>query len=414
MELEKSTKTKKYSYLLIFLCWLAYSTSYLGKMSYSANINQIIEFYNVSRAQAGLVSTLLFISYGVLQIVNGLLCKKYNSRLVIAIGLIGSGICNLIVGFTVNFTLVTIIWFVNGIFLSFLWTAVIRILSETLTKKFMAKASIVIGTTVAFGTFVIYGLSAIFVSFGVFKLAFYFAGIVMPIVALIWFFTLPMVVNNIPKEAKEELVLEKISVTSYQKKHIYLSVICFFIIAVAINLVKDGLVTWVPNILKDTYSLNDSISIILTLALPCVAVFGNVFAVKFHKFAPDFVFHVSLMFFISAGLIGAVIAGLNLNQFVITIVCFAVVYLLISSCNSVVTSIFPLFMKGKVNSGMIAGLINGFCYLGSAISSYALGAVADATSWNFVFWLLLAVCCLVVLIYIVYAVIKLYLKKKHS
>ena len=414
MTIENSAKTKKYSYLLIFLCWLAYSTSYFGKMSYSANINQIIEFYNVSRAQAGLVSTLLFISYGVLQIVNGLLCKKYNSRLVIAIGLIGSGICNLIVGFTVNFTLVTIIWFVNGIFLSFLWTAVIRILSETLTKKFMAKASIVIGTTVAFGTFVIYGLSAIFVSFNAFKLAFYFAGIVMPIVALIWFFALPKVVNNIPKEAKEELVIEKISVTNYQRKHIYLSVICFFIIAVAINLVKDGLVTWVPNILKVTYSLDDSLSIILTLALPCVAIFGNIFAVKLHKYISDFVFHVSLMFFISAGLVGVVIMGLSLNVFLITIICFAVVYLLISSCNSVVTSIFPLFMKGKVNSGMIAGLINGFCYLGSAVSSYALGAIADATSWNFVFWLLLAVCCLVVLIYIVYAVIKLYLKRKYA
>ena len=112
--------TKKYSYLLIFLCWLTYSSSYLGKMSYSANINQVIESFEVSRGRAGLVSTALFITYGAFQIINGLLCKRYNSRYVITIGLIGSGICNLLVGYTQNFDVVIAVWCVNGIFLSFL------------------------------------------------------------------------------------------------------------------------------------------------------------------------------------------------------------------------------------------------------------------------------------------------------
>ncbi|MBO7214862.1 MAG: MFS transporter, partial [Clostridia bacterium] len=364
--------------------------------------------------KAGLVSTALFITYGAFQIINCLLCKRYNSRYVITIGLIGSGICNLLVGYTQNFDVVIAVWCVNGIFLSFLWTAVIRVLSESLTKEYMAKSTIAIGTTVAFGTFVIYGASAIFVYFNAFRWAFYFAGIIMPIVAIVWFFFMPRVVNSLPKQAKQELILEKVSATVFQRKHIYLTVVCFFIIAVAVNLVKDGLVTWVPNILKDTYDLNDSISIILTLALPCVAVFGNVSSVKLHRVIPDFVLQVAIMFAISSVLIVAVILGIKLDQFVITVLCFAIVYFLISSCNSVLTSIFPLFMKGKVNSGMIAGLINGFCYLGSAISSYALGAVADKTGWNFVFWLLFAVCCLVVVIYLVYFLIKLVLKKKYQ
>ena len=48
---------------LIFLGWLVYATSYLGKVNYSANITQIIDFYGVSKAQAGMVPTFFFFAY---------------------------------------------------------------------------------------------------------------------------------------------------------------------------------------------------------------------------------------------------------------------------------------------------------------------------------------------------------------
>ena len=121
--------SRKASLSLIFLCWLVYSSSYLGKVNYAANINQVMSYYNVSHSQAGLVSTLLFFAYGACQIINGLLCKKYNLRLIVFIGLFGSGIINLIVGLTTNFVLLTILWLLNGVMLAFLWSSLIRLLS---------------------------------------------------------------------------------------------------------------------------------------------------------------------------------------------------------------------------------------------------------------------------------------------
>ena len=175
---------------------------------------------------------------------------------------------------------------------------------------------------------------------------------------------------------------------------------------VATNLIKDGLITWVPSILKEQYNLDSSFSIILTLALPMVAIFGNIFAVRLHKKVPDFVLHTALLFLCSGGIIGGVIAGLSLNQFLLTLVGFSIVCLLVSSANSLLTSIFPLFMKGKVNSGLTAGLLNGFCYLGSTLSSYGLGAIADAAGWIAVFWVLLSVCIMVCAGAFVYLLIK--------
>ena len=45
----KTKSEKTGAGFLIFLCWLAYSVSYLGKVNYSANIAQVIDFYNVSK-----------------------------------------------------------------------------------------------------------------------------------------------------------------------------------------------------------------------------------------------------------------------------------------------------------------------------------------------------------------------------
>ena len=108
-------------------------------------------------------------------------------------------------------------------------------------------------------------------------------------------------------------------------------------------------------------------------------------------------------------IIGAVIAGISLNQFILTLLGFTIVCFLVSSCNSVITSIFPLFMKGKVNSGLIAGVLNGFCYLGSTLSSYGLGSIADNWGWIAVFWTLLFVCAAVCLCAGIYLLIS---KKK--
>ena len=57
--------------MLIFLCWLVYTCSYIGKLNYAANITQMESFYAISHAEAGLVSTCFFFAYGLGAIADG-------------------------------------------------------------------------------------------------------------------------------------------------------------------------------------------------------------------------------------------------------------------------------------------------------------------------------------------------------
>ena len=46
----------------------------------------------------------------------------------------------------------------------------------------------------------------------------------------------------------------------------------------------------------------------------------------------------------------------------------------------------PLKMRDQVDSGRTAGLLNGFCYLGSTLSTYGLGYVAENSGWQAVLY----------------------------
>ena len=410
---------KKYSNCLIWLCWLIYACSYIGKANYKANINLIMDFYHVEKAEAGLVSTFFFFAYGIGQVVHGLFCKKYNIRWMIFGSILVSAATNIVVGVCTEFEIVKYVWLINGFCMAILWPTLIRALTETLAKDRMKKATITMGTTVAVGTFFTYALSAFLSALSIdFKTVFYAAAAIFVVVAALWVIFYPVLVKKIKAEESEEE--EEIAPAQTQaapkkqtlaKSLILLCIVTLGIYGVATNLVKDGLTTWMPTILKEQYHLHDSVSIILTLALPVVSIFGNALAVKMHKKFPDFALQCAFNFAVAGYIIAGVIAGLSFNQFVLTLVGFAAVCLLVSSCNSVITSVFPMFMKGKINSGKVAGILNGCCYLGSTITSYGLGAIADNFGWYPVFWLLFGVCALVCVIAGVYAAIKAKLEK---
>lgn len=405
---------------LIFLSWLVYTISYLGKVNYSANITQVIDFYGITKAQAGTVPTFFFFAYGVGQVINGLLCKKYNIKWMIFLSLSVSGIVNLIIAVSTNFSIVKWLWLINGASLSVLWPTIIRQLSEALPQKVLGTSSVVMGTTVAIGTLIIYGLSSVFAAIHNFKLSFYTAAIAVFIVAVIWIIfynrVLALAKNERDQEEPVEITQSEKPIEKEQEKgerkllYILISVLCFF--AIGVNLIKDGLTTWVPSILKEEFFMSDSLSILLTLFLPVLAVFGNACALKMHKKFPDYANQCAVAFGIIGVSIGVIIGSLSFKVVLLMLVGLVVVNFFASSLNSLITSIFPMFMREKVNSGLFAGVLNGFCYLGSTISSYGLGAIADNFGWTAVFITLIGFVLLSFIVWSVYICIKRFFNKK--
>ena len=72
-----------------------------------------------------------------------------------------------------------------------------------------------------------------------------------------------------------------------------------------------------------------------------------------------------------------------------TVAMFAIVACCMSAVQNVITSAVPFRLRAVGDSGLFAGVINTFCYVGSTLASFLLGGLAERSGWNAVIVLLL-------------------------
>lgn len=384
---ENKNYSRKGVALLLFLGWLAYTAGNVGRMDYTASMVAIIDETGASKNAAGLVSSFFFFAYGAGQLVNGLLCRKYNSRLFIFVSLVLSAIANLCMPFCRSIEVMKWLWLLNGIVQSVLWSSIVKLQSEYLNEKDIGKSIIIMSTTTAAGTFIAYGLSALNVAFFSWKITFYIAAALLAASSAAWFYGIGYVQRKLPKfEVKKTTV----SVDGKRKipAPIVISLVFVFVFATANGFVRDGINTWVPNLLKEVYDLETYFSIMLTLLLPLISIFGAYLAkLVYNKLPNDML--LSGMFFMIGGGVCALILWLYTYTLGFTVAMFAVVACCMSAVQNVITSAVPFRLRTVGNSGLFAGVINTFCYIGSTLASFLLGTLAETGGWNTVILLLL-------------------------
>ena len=408
MELTNEAKiSNRREIILIILCFLAYTISYISRYSYNANVNPIIEYYSIDKAQFGLVGTLFFAAYGVGQFVNAFLCRKYNKRIIIPIALTISAALNLVLFFRPPFFIYKYLWLINGFALSMLWPTLLQTLAEHISARNVKLSVIIMSVTNAVGTLVVYGISAIFNSFKIYQYIFLIALIFALLMAASWLIFYPkLAVKSKTVDIKKEDVKAKKQddMSNISSKSIFISIlVAMGLLMLVCNLVKDGTTTWVPNILKDSFGLGDSFSLVLTLVLPICGVAGTLIAVFINNKLKNYMTSSFLLMAFSTLAVGIVLLALNLNIFALALIMFGLISLMMHGINNLLTSQAPLELKGKVSGGLLGGLLNGCGYIGSTISSFGLGAIADNLGWNGVFIFLIitsGVCSLIALVFI--------------
>ncbi len=391
METKESKALVKKQYISILLAWAVYVSAYFGRYSYSANIALMEQGYGGAahtNAEAGLVMTFFAITYGAGQIIHGILCRRYSRRFAVPAVLTVSGAVNLLIFIGVPFGAVKYLWMLNAACQSVLWSLIMQIISENVGERLMHKAVLAMSTTTSFGTLFIYAMSAWFAKSN-YLMTFFVSSIVLVSSAVIWMlfyrpgdFLKNAAHGDEPGSAKKP----------FDKASLLAPIILLLIFSFLVNFNKDGLQTWVPVILKNLHGMRDEHSILLTLILPLFGVFGSSAAVLTNKKIKSILAIILIFSGFTALFNTAVI--LFKNSLVITLVCFGFLELFLHGASSAIVSIFPLAMREKISSGLLAGILDGSAYLGSGISSYALGKIADVTGgWNSVFATLLGSAC---------------------
>lgn len=394
MNAKQLTLKRKQQILIVIAC-LVYSFAYTGRYSYNANIAPIMAFYNVTRAEAGLTGTFFFFAYGAGQLIHAIFCRFYPRKYIIP-GVLGvSAILNIAVFCGVPFGAIKYLWLLNGICQSVLWPTLVLVLSDTMDSLMMKRAVFAMSLTVVIGTVISYGGSAIFNLFDLFRGAFLLGAVLMVAIGIAWLVGYDtLTVENAGLAEAHAASSEATTAGGGSRKRaangalIGLFAVCGLFMAVD-NFVKDGLNTWTPVILKERFGVGDSLSIVLTVALPFCGVFGAMLALRMNRKIRDFrALSGSLLLLLSVCICG-ILLSMKLESMVLTVAFLGVVSCFAHGINSIMTSIMPFAMRDKVNPGFLAGLMNSAGYVGSTASAYGLGVIADRTDWNTVMYILL-------------------------
>lgn len=394
MSAKQLTLKRKQQILIVIAC-LVYSFAYTGRYSYNANIAPIMAFYNVTRAEAGLTGTFFFFAYGAGQLIHAIFCRFYPRKYIIP-GVLGvSAILNIAVFCGVPFGAIKYLWLLNGICQSVLWPTLVLVLSDTMDSVMMKRAVFAMSLTVVIGTVISYGGSAIFNLFDLFRGAFLLGAVLMVAIGIAWLIGYDVLtVENAGLAEAHAASSEATTAGGGSRKRaangalIGLFAVCGLFMAVD-NFVKDGLNTWTPVILKERFGVGDSLSIVLTVALPFCGVFGAMLALRMNRKIKDFrALSGSLLLLLSVCICG-ILLSMKLESMVLTVAFLGVVSCFAHGINSIMTSIMPFAMRDKVNPGFLAGLMNSAGYVGSTASAYGLGVIADRTDWNTVMYILL-------------------------
>lgn len=380
--------TKRKERFLIVICWISYTVASLGRYSYNSNVTLIMDRFAVEHAEASLPATLFFFAYGLGQIFVGLLCNKFNRKLLVVSALLISGGINIVIFFGTEFFTIKYLWLLNGFAQANLWPVMLLIIRENVSAERMETAGVVMATASTGGKFLAIGLCAVFaINTELFMYCFLTAGILLLAVASAFLFATG-------KIKKPEIIVRQVKDREIPKRKSDKKAVVLLLLLGVFSLtcyaISGGLQSWVPSIVKESYGMSDALSIFTSILLPLFTLPVSVISLFLYKKLKNYVLISLLSFLLGAILIAGVLLFIDIHWLPVVIL-FTMEAITMGIIANTTTVQVPLTFKGKFNAGFLAGFLNGACYIGMAIATYVLGYIADASGWTGAFILLICI-----------------------
>ncbi len=405
MKTQQYLESKKYSALVFVACFIAYAASYVGRINYSAALPDILSEGLFTKSQAGIIGSAFFIVYGFFQIINGFLGDKISPFKMIMLGLFLSAGTNVLMTFCTTNIMMAVVWGFNGFALSLLWAAILKILANIINYEMRSKACLNISATLPIGTVLAYILASVSINFFNWKYVFYTSSVVL-IFAFI-FFTVTYILskkhitqveienptNNTKKSADNKNTTNKFL-------PLFLSAGLLLVLpADAIHgAIKEGITTWVPTMITETYSTPVAFSVFISIILPIVNLSGNYIITPLYNkvFKKD---ELKTGAFILAFVLipFAFLIFMKNLPIVVSVVLLALGTTAMHTFNYMIITLVPMQFAKYGKTATVTGVMNATAYIGCAAATYGFGIISDNIGWNgtVVVWIVIDLIALV-------------------
>ncbi len=133
-EIEDKDEVKKlYGYWrirILYSMFIGYAFYYFTRKSFTFAMPGMIEELHFDKSQIGMLGSILYITYGISKFASGIISDRSNPRLVMAMGLLLTGLFNIFFGMSSSLLMFAIFWGLNGWFQGFGWPPCARLLTH--------------------------------------------------------------------------------------------------------------------------------------------------------------------------------------------------------------------------------------------------------------------------------------------
>lgn len=126
----------RYWRIRIFLSmYFGYAFFYLSRKSFTFAMPAMMDSLGFTKSDLGIISSVLYITYGLSKFVSGIMSDRSNPRYFMGMGLIITGVLNILFGMASSLLFFAVIWGLNGWFQGWGWPPCARLLTHWYSQK---------------------------------------------------------------------------------------------------------------------------------------------------------------------------------------------------------------------------------------------------------------------------------------
>ena len=368
---------------LVFLCiLLGYTVVSMSKSTFASAMVFIVSEGTLTKLETGNITSVFYVSYALLQIVGGVAVDRFRPERFMTIGLVGAGLCNLVVYFTQNYAVLLITWAINGALQFGIWPAVFKITTTMLVPEDRETSLAVVISALPVGTLAAFVLAALVsewrTSFLISAAALFLSALVFSVGFAARRPDIVEVEVKAPAARKDK---ERPTVGVYGWL-VASGLIFVLVIAFLRQALENGFRSLTPTMIAESYeSVSPSLATVLNLIILVASAGGTLLShyLHTHLFRNEGVAFLALF---SASLPLVAVSLLVGRVSYWAIVASLAAFVLLCSAASFFTTLVATGFNRLGKGGTVAGIMNALAALGISFANTVFTATAEATGWT--------------------------------
>lgn len=375
---------RKRVHALTLLFTITYMVSYITRINYGAIISAMVKETGIAKSLLSISLTGSFITYGAGQIISGYYGDKHQPKTLVFLGLLVTSAMNTMITFCKTPYQMVIVWCINGFAQALMWPPIVRLITYLFTSEDYKKASVRISWGSSLGTILIYLIAPLLLSFFSWKSVFLSSSLCGVCMALFWHKFCPKILE----EKRQQNYT-----TQNKTPSLFTPLILSIMLAIMLQgALRDGVTTWMPSYISETYHLSSNLSILTGVILP---VFGILcFQIASYLYRKIFVnpLQCAAVIFGTGTLAALILRLFSGHTAVVSVLFSAVLTGCMHGVNLILICMVPPYFKKYGNVSMVSGILNSSTYVGSAISTYGIALLSEHYGWNvtLLLWFMIA------------------------